>query len=409
MSQSPQSTPQLVPSLQSSPQLVPSSQSSPQLIPPSLSTLNLHLDEHGIQFLQYFEEKVSPLLCIDKHSSNYFVKTFLQISLTEEAISNALACWGGIFREGNGLKNLQVKRYMNKSIQLAQNFSISDISRYYTLLCFYQIMVGIQVCSGDVYYWHKMLTNCFNGIDANGGFSFLLEKFSHSNDVKWLISNFQYHDILQSGAFIRGTRFPIENYQLNLVNYGVDPYQGCNNDLICHLGDILNEKVRIDEDDLQALDAAFHRFWAKVESCEPVNHQFELLQDSAKHNYLTLFKLYKVATKLVLYMYFKRSVPKSVDISLLVDEALPHIHSLVHSRFVSCLTFPLTIVGINAVGPARLSFMDVMNKVQACYSVGNVTRSKAVILKCWDRNENGARLFDWVEVVQEMKWELCLC
>lgn len=70
------------------------------LLSPS-STFSLYLDEPGLRLLEYFENKVAKILCISPESSNYFLKTFVSVAMTEESIMHALAAWGGVFSEGH--------------------------------------------------------------------------------------------------------------------------------------------------------------------------------------------------------------------------------------------------------------------------------------------------------------------
>lgn len=378
------------------------------------SDFNIYLDSKGLQYLQYFEEKVSYQLCIDRNSSNYFVKTFLQMSLTEESISNALACWGGVFRCQQGLEDELVKSHLRKAIVLARDLKVHDNTDYYSLMCFFQIMLGIQICLGDVKVWSQILSNCFSIIKNNGGIKSLYKRLGNTNDVKWLISNFQYHDTLQSGAFFRGTEFDPIDYRLCFDysdddNYGVDPYQGCNHNLICLLGEILNIKKIIPADDYKTLNTYYNDLSVQVDACPPVQYQLDLLSDDAKVNYLRLFDVYKACLKLILLMYFKRINSASVEIQLVVEDALEGIRRLVDSNLISCLALPLLIIGINVIGDSRVKYTRYYDQVNSLYKVKNLNRVKSVIDELWLRNENGDKYVDWIDIVKEFKWEICLC
>lgn len=372
------------------------------------SSFNLYLDDIGMQFLQYFEEKVSYLLCIDKNSSNYFLKTFLQISLTEESISNALACWGGVFKSKDGLNNKFVKRHLDKSITLFKNYSVNDDFQCYIVLCYYQIMLGIQICNGDVKNWWNIYMDCYELINGIGGIKKLLQKYQYSNDIKWLVSNFQYHDILCSDAFVEGTKFDMEEYDLNFINYGVDPYQGCNNEIIALIGDILNAKAKLDYKDVYQLNELYEFFTKKIEDCGPIDSQINLLHDRAKENYLLLFRLYKVCAKLILLMYFKRIPLCATDIQLLVIEGIDYIEQLINSNLVSCLTFAFLMVGINILRATKLKFLTLIQKIMPIYTVGNLTRVKHIVMTYWERNNNGDMILDWTDITKELNWRLSL-
>lgn len=382
----------------------------PLPLPRSLSitsNFNVYLDENGIQFLQYFEEKVSNLLCIDENSSNYLLKTFLTMSLTEESISHALACWGGIFKESNGLNNALVRNHYNKSISLIAKLNTKNNFNYYILLCFHQILMGIKICLGDVQDWFKIFHNCYKLIAQNGGICSLLRIFNNSNDIKWLISNFQYHDILQSNTFMKGTSFPIQDYRLNYVNYGIDPFQGCHNSMILLLGEMLNYRVSsVDYNDLYSLDVFYKKFDKKINDCKPLDYQLNLLLDSDRLNYLRLFELYKVTVRIILLIHAKLMNPKCLDMQLLVSQGLELIDQLIDSNFLSSLTFPLFYVGINVTTNDQERFLNLLHKTYAIYNVGNLIRVKQFILLYWKQNPDGVKFLDWLEMIKELKWEL---
>ena len=64
--------------------------------------------------------------------------------------------------------------------------------------------------------------------------------FDCSNEIKWLLSDIQYHDILSLNTFQKGTMLPMEEYNsvfkeakiLELGNYGLDPFKDVYNQSI---------------------------------------------------------------------------------------------------------------------------------------------------------------------------------
>lgn len=85
-------------------------------------------------------------------------------------------------------------------------------------------------------------------IRSFGGLARVSEMFNHSNDIKWLISHFQFHDIVSSHALLRGTMYPIEEYQAVLPedpNYGIDPLQGIAAPVYYLIGEVGNLKVQL--------------------------------------------------------------------------------------------------------------------------------------------------------------------
>ncbi|CAH6723924.1 hypothetical protein CLIB1444_23S00518 [[Candida] jaroonii] len=373
------------------------------------STFNLYLDESGMQFLRYFETTVTKLLTFDSKSSNYFLKTFLPMSLTEESISHALACWGGVFKEKKGLEDSKVKKHLDKSFTLIRSVNQNTNFDLYLLFCFYQIMIGIHVCAGDVINWYKMFETCSVMIRRNGGIGNLLKRFNHSNDCKWFISNHEYHDILNSRAFRYGTHFPIQEYnQLNFFDYGIDPFQGCHNTIILLLGEVLNEKTHLPSLTLQQIWDKFNSLWVKIDNCEPNEYQLNLLDEEDKIIHLNCCKAFKIATKIVLLTYFKKLPPQALDIQLLVIEGLELIEILKTSKCVTSITFPSLIVGINVVGVEREVFKMLLEQIYSFYTVGNLRRVKELIEMYWERTE-GEKWVDFVDIVDDLGWELSFC
>lgn len=373
------------------------------------STFNLYLDESGMQFLRYFETTVTKLLTFDSKSSNYFLKTFLPMSLTEESISHALACWGGVFKEKKGLEDSKVKKHLDKSFTLIRSVNQNTNFDLYLLFCFNQIMIGIHVCAGDTINWYRLFETCSTMIRRNGGIGNLLKRFNYSNDCKWFISNHEYHDILNSRAFKYGTHFPIQEYnQLNFFDYGIDPFQGCHNTIILLLGEVLNEKTHLPGQTLQQIWDKFNSLSVRIDNCEPNEYQLNLLDEEDKVIHLNCCKVFKIATKIVLLTYFKKLPPQALDIQLLVIEGLELIEMLKTSKCVASITFPSLIVGINVIGVEREVFKVLLEQIYLFYTVGNLKRVKEVIEMYWERTE-GEKWVDFVDIVDELGWELSFC
>lgn len=201
------------------------------------------LNEECLRYLEFYSSGYSEFIAICPQSSNYFIKTFLNLGYTNEAIMYSLVSWGCLASDSYD----KAKFYMLKASKMMyDNYSQkSDKLRedIYVLLCFYLIVIGWEICSGDVKKWYNILKQSKSLIDSCGGLATLSEKFHQSTDVEWLISDFQFHDILSSATLEMGTLYPIEDYRKSLpqsLDYGIDPLQGCLRPLYLILGGIKN-------------------------------------------------------------------------------------------------------------------------------------------------------------------------
>lgn len=224
--------------------------SSNILISPS-SSFSLFLDEPGMVYLNFFENNVANMISISPRSSNYFLKTFFSTSITNEIISNALAAWGALFYSKNAELGI-VNHYFNKAKSLV-NENPTDKYDYFITLTFYLISMGVQVCSGDTKNWYIIFNKCVALLKRYGGVVKFLHDFNYSNDCKFLIATFQFHDVMSSETLANGTTCSMNSYndlfKINRVlesdNYGIDPYQGCIQPIYLLLGEIMNTYVDI--------------------------------------------------------------------------------------------------------------------------------------------------------------------
>lgn len=376
------------------------------LFPEPASSLNIYLDNAGIQFLQYFEETVSKLLTVDL-KFNYFSKTFLQLSLTEESVSHALAAWGGIFKSTKGFDDSKVQEHYHKSLVLFQQPKSSNISLYITL-CFNLIIIGIKVCAGDVDQWYKILKSCGNLISRTGGVYSVLEKFNFANEASWLIMNFQYHDILNSKAFVDGTFLPIDESSMKFTcNYGLDPFQGCHHLVLLVLGEILNERKFLPYCTLQETLAKYKQLENKLNNCRPSIEAIDLENDKSD-KYMKNFHLYTIIVRIILMDYFKRTIPSNLDVQIATIEGMELIHELISVNSFACVTLPFLILGVHVINNERLVFLELLDTVLEKYNVGNLRRVRTIVRIYWQRN-NGDLYLDWVDIVKELNWNLCMC
>ena len=275
------------------PKLAPAvAAAAPDMLPPAISpdlltlpllaspavTYATFLDEAGLGYLEFFQTDVAPLLCVTCEGTNHLVKTFFAVAMYDEGVLNALAAWGGYFRQaGAGGAKERVDGCGGASgvcVRGARGYrQFPDVSRYmarahalmrprarpldkldrYTLLCFHLIEMGLEICSGDVANWYCVFERMHATLtEGYGGLLQMCDDFGYSNDIKWLASNVQFHDIMLSVTQLRGTLFAMGDYHtlftkwriLDVGGYGLDPFQGIIQPVYLLLGEVMNVYVR---------------------------------------------------------------------------------------------------------------------------------------------------------------------
>lgn len=423
----------------------------PLLSSPS-STFSLYLDEAGLRLLNFYENKVAKILSVSPESSNYFLKTFFTAALTEESLMHALAAWGGVFLDGHD--SPAVKFHLEKARQLIRSTYLNredlDTHGTYVAICYYLILMGIDICSGDVSNWYYLFNECTNLLKRRGGIVKFCQENHFSNDSKWLISNFQFHDVLSSATLKRGTSCDIEEYSrlfnncFDMGSYGVDPYQGCIQPIFLLLGSIMNtnvelkeERDKINQEMLEAnkkglnLDNSAHRQLTlrRIRQCHEVEARYNKLlldihyctpnQSQISHIshdkcevdlHLTLFELYRLTCQIYLLLYIKQTQPLSSEVQLHFMNSLAYIESLMSSKLVPSLPMLLLICGMCCCNEYdRAQVRSIFDKLLATYTVGNVGRIWEIVQEAWKRNPHGDVCIDWTDICDEFGWKLSVC
>ena len=406
--------------------------------------------------MEFFKIKVSTLITVGPQSSNYLLKTFIPLAVNSEPIQYALASWGGMFIDGKpNIHNYQV--YMVKASKLLlMDYDMSTVfskKDFFVILGFFLIAMSIEICSGDVSRWETFLEQCKNLIIRQGGIIKILHDFHFSNDIKWMISNLQFHDILSSGTYLNGSIL-MDEYKtvfrtgklLETDNYGIDPYQGCNQPIYLLLGDIVSENVIIKQKRKQ-LQADLHKlhddksqnpssfdthcnsFSSKlrityyeyinssvknlreeVEKCQPHELQISLgLSQDELEAHLSLFNLIKYSCELLL-LQIEMIPPSSYKLQAILMHALDHINSIIDTRMIPCLGFPLLMCGMVAYKKQDQEVMKrQIEKLMQTYFVGNMEKIYCIIKEAWKMNTDGNLCFDWAEIANEKGWLLFSC
>lgn len=423
----------------------------PLLASPS-STFSLFLDEAGLRLLNFYENMVAKTLSVSPESSNYFLKTFFTAALTEESLMHLLAAWGGVFLEGHDSDS--VKFHLDRARDLIQRSYLNqehlDTHGTYVGICYYLILMGIDICSGDVCNWYYLFSQCTKLLNRSGGIVKFCRDNQYSNDAKWLISNFQFHDVLSSVTLKRGTSCGIDEYKtlfnerFDMNDYGVDPYQGCIQPIFLLLGSIMNASVELkDERELinkemteatkkglnldnadqrkltlrrirhcHDVETRYNELLAGIHYCTPNQSQIShISHDKSEVDlHLTLFELYRLTCQIYLLLYIKQTQPLSSEVQLHFMNSLSYIESLMNSKLVPSLPMLLLICGMCCCNEYdRTQVHSIFDKVLATYTVGNVGRVWQIVQEAWKRNPHGNLCIDWTDICDEFGWKLSVC
>lgn len=425
-----------------------------------LSTFSLYLDEAGLRLMDFYENRVARLLCVSPESSNYFLKTFFTAALTEPALMHALAAWGGVFLDGKDSNG--VKHHVGRAGELIRTTYLNqnklDSHGTYVAMCYYLIHMGIDICSGDVSHWYKLFNECTNLLNQRGGIVQFCRENHFSNDSKWLISNFQFHDVLSSATIKRGTSCDIEDYRslfnncFDMGSYGVDPYQGCIQPIFLLLGSIMNSSVELNEERdrlseerdritkelsahgerdagsasqdahrqltlrriayCNAVEARYNKHVSEIHYCTPNASQISHISHdrSEVDLHLTLFELYRLTCHIYLLLYIKQTQPLACEVQLHFMSSLAYIESLMDSKLVPLLPMLLLICGMCCCNEYdRSQVRTLFERVLATYTVGNMGRVWEIVQEAWRRNPNGDVCVDWGDICDEFGWQLSVC
>lgn len=400
-------------------------------------------EKHSLQakemnYLDSYVNNYSQCVCIGDKNSNYFLKTFLDLAEKNKGIRYLIISLGCLFKDP--IKNrASALVYLRFSIEWIENRFVEDLGnkintrRFYTLFCFYTLLVAWHVFSGDIRVWYEILIQCKNLIEEYGGLLKVFKAFNHSNDLKWLVSYFQFHDIMSSVALRKGTLFSVDQYNEFLTDdeaYGLDPLQGCLRPIYTLLGEIKNcsaalrcewsslenvGKSHNDGIDLFQMRLEFYEkiktylslFEQKLEACKPKESHFKLLLKDEKlyEEHMSLFRLYKYTVKLYLEIYLRRSTACSIEQQYVLLKCLDLIDTLIETPLRVSLPMLIMICGITCCTEIdRRRMRAHLDRMHQSYSFGNFEKIIEIIELTWERNPNGNVHIDWSELAHERGW-----
>ncbi|CUM68632.1 uncharacterized protein PRCAT00006359001 [Priceomyces carsonii] len=420
-------------------------------IPLSLPYGTIQLVGQGSQFLKYFRFNVSRLITIGPLSSNYLLKTFLPMAASNVPLQYALASWGGLFIDGKlNFKNYQQFMLKASKLLLGAYDIHGELDKHDFMIVFTFFLIGtsVEICSGDVKHWRLLFRQCQELIKRQGGIIKVLEKYNFSNDIKWMLSNLQFHDLLSSDTFVNGSDF-LKDYKsvfkgaklLELDDYGVDPFQGICQPIYMILGDLINMNVlfkkrwlEICDDDIDILgsgdsnissrtkflqlrsdyfsfvDKSVADLRGAINKCEPPNlRSFCNLNGDELNSHLSLFQLMKHVCNLYLN-HIEKIPPCSFKLQSTLLCSLQEVEKLMYSEMVPCLGFPLLICGMTAVTVEDRQFiLETIKKLICRYPVGGITKVLNLIEEIWERNPDGLLCIEWASIACERGWLLFSC
>jgi hypothetical protein len=404
---------------------------------PSLSPVPF-LDPLGRSFINYFQSKVVNMVTVGMEKNNYLIHTYYKL-MQQPAIAHALAAWGGYYVRGS-VEDDQVKFHINQSLKCIKTFVTSkerfDQHDNLLLLSFYMILLAIRVCTGDVHNWKIMHNKAREVINNAGGIEKFCNDLNRSNDIKFLLSSFQYHDVMSSSCSKHGTVFSLDEYQKifpedeDVKLFGVDPLQGCNQQVYLLLGELMSIKARVystmdyldvlvsegARENYHSLKMANLRFIEeKLGSIEPtlVSLRPNTIQlDMTESEYILhekVCQLYILVCRLYSTTYIKQIPPKSYEIQKLLVETIRYVDELIDTKMNIILCFPLLMCGISSVGKFDREMMEMRFIRLTPTPIANMNKALAITKEAWKRNPTGDFVIDWADICQEFNWEFSPC
>lgn len=308
---------------------------------------------------------------------------------------------------------------------------------FFVLFAFYLIFIGIEVCTGDVCHWGGFLVQCANLINSFGGLARVKEMFLNNNDIKWLLHNFQFHDLLSLSTLRKGTFIPIKEYEENLpadCEYGLDPLSGLLGAAYNLFGEISNCQVELrqkwaeveDSLELEGSDRSaeleearnsyfetvrktYKKYSQKIADCKPNEVHLEMLSEEPERLHLQqqLFDLYILIIKIHLNTSIIRQPPSLFQQQDLLAQALELVDELLDTPMVVALSLLLLVCGtLCYTNYDRERMRERFRRVHLTYYVQNLTRIEEIVEEAWLRYPDGTVVVDWGAMAEEKGWNL---
>ena len=391
------------------------------------------LSRKSYQYLEYYVFRYTACVTICPVNSNYFVKTFLPLAYHNEGILYALIAWGCLMYYSRE----EAKLYLNKASQIIYASHVNRPRRSqddaFIFLSFLLIVIGWEVCAGDTENWYELLKECKNLAENYGGLLKLSEMYGHTNHIKWLISDLQYHDLMASCVLELGPLFNPSEYSTVLredVHYGMDPIQGCARPLISIIGEVSTQYYYLKKEweEVEELCMTMDVKTANMkkleyyEKCEDIAKSFEEKVSNTRPNlnvlalvkdetlvesHMTLFELYSYICMIYVGIYLRKLPPASTKQQMRLIKSVELIDILINGHLYVSLPFTLLITGINCCTREDREEMTArLDEVSSRYNIGNFRKMRVIIKDAWEMNPDGTKVVDWASLAAKRNWKL---
>lgn len=417
--------------------------SSPNAIVPS-SLPSLCLDDKGIHYLDYFHNRVSKILaiCFD-NNKNYFKRLFYLLANNEETFTYVVVAWGALYCKDR-LFDEEATSYLNKGLKKFNELFAGKINEfdYYFQFCFYLILSEMHICIGETRLWRVYFENTIDLINEYGGLEKICKDFGYSHEIRFMISNLQYNDIMSSKSLICGTRIPTDVYERVFghesfkkyeLSYGIDTLQGCHQPVLLLLGEIMTNKAVINSklSELKScgdLDSSRYfemkreyfnlveeissKLNSKIEQVEPNMQLLNSIRDCLTDYdiYFHTYRLYKIICRFYWFLYIKQITPDNYQVQHLLMDAFQLIDYLMTTKMNVILCLPLLVCACCVYEDNDKQFIESrVEKVKLLSPVKNLDKCWQIISRVWELNKKGNVIVDWSIICVEFGWELNIC
>lgn len=334
----------------------------------------------------------------------------------------------------------EVRGYFQKAVGRFNRYFKAKNNRldYYFQIVFYIALTELILNYGGTEIWRTYFKKACDLVVEYGGLERFCADLWYNNDTRFIVSSIQHIDILSSTALAEGTIFSIEEYRRvfvsfrnnqSCVSYGVDPLQGCQQNLVLILGDIMNHKVMIEQTQLELelvsqeeypsrraahlkfIELAAHQLQAQLDGSSPDLSAFppELAEEMVLPH-KNLFQLLIICCQIYLELYIKRVAPNNYKVQGLVREMFVLFDELLYTKMCLILVFPLVVCGTCVfLEQDKLRLTRFMEKLAKRSAIRNVEKTWRVVLRAWEVNPDGNTIVDWSGICEEFGWELNIC
>lgn len=433
------------------------------------------LNESEIICLDYYRTCVSQTISILPKESNFFLNLYLPLAESNRSILYALIGWAGVFLDSKNMKS--PLSYIKKAIKISETeMKHNQLTNYdkIAFVSFYTILCAVLICAGDVKEWYEHFQTLHQFLlkQSNGELKNIKKYLGDSKELKWLISNFLYHDVLTSMSHIKGTCFKMQEYcQIldmdislnnnfniesslkinNGINNKIDNFSNSNNeievidnDIVCDslqgcvrpmfvlIGEITNTFVdikNIEKELLISEETLSHEEFLKLRNKiyldleNKYDNLKRLIENTKPHTislcylksdddlelHLTLFEVYRLSASIYLKTLLKKVPPISLEIQHLVVDLLPCINIIIGSSVQASLCFPLLVAGISCISQSdRFFIREKVSEMSSFFPVKNFQRILVIIEEVWKINRNGHDCIHWFDISSKLGWDLSL-